>query len=156
MLYQVDMGELEEGGTLDEDTMPEWIKNMRGVALQNSRNMMNTPTLPTQASVAANVPPPTSFSEILPPPGLPPGLSVPQPPEIALPPGLPPPQMDHGQMGGPPPHIFPPQHGTPGLLGPPPGLLPPPGKCLYNILLFFFFNISTCPTKLMIHELNVT
>ena len=29
---QVDMSALEEGGMFDEDTMPEWMKSMRGVA----------------------------------------------------------------------------------------------------------------------------
>ncbi len=29
---QVDMAELEEGGMFDEDTMPDWMRSMRGVA----------------------------------------------------------------------------------------------------------------------------
>ena len=29
---QVNMADLEEGGTFDEDTMPDWMKTMRGVA----------------------------------------------------------------------------------------------------------------------------
>ena len=29
---QTNMSELEEGGTFDDDTMPEWMKTMRGVA----------------------------------------------------------------------------------------------------------------------------
>ena len=29
--FQVNMTELEEGGMFDEETMPEWMRSMRGV-----------------------------------------------------------------------------------------------------------------------------
>jgi hypothetical protein len=34
-VWQVDMVELEEGGMFDEDTMPDWMRSMRGVAPAN-------------------------------------------------------------------------------------------------------------------------
>ena len=68
------MAVLEEGGMFDEDTMPDWMKTMRGVAI-NPRPLNTNPTLPSAPS-PANVPPPVSFSEILPPPGLPPGKCI--------------------------------------------------------------------------------
>eukprot|EP00096_Caligus_rogercresseyi_P001282 TRINITY_DN1204_c1_g4_i1.p1 TRINITY_DN1204_c1_g4~~TRINITY_DN1204_c1_g4_i1.p1 ORF type:complete len:1087 (+),score=453.83 TRINITY_DN1204_c1_g4_i1:186-3446(+) len=108
---QVNMADLEEGGMFDEDTMPEWMKTMRGVALAS----------PAAAASVANVPPaqPPQFIPVpegLPPPVLDPGLSFGMP----LPP--PPPNV---LFGRPPPPI----PGPFNAAQPPPGLrlpFPPP------------------------------
>ena len=74
------MAELEEGGMFDEDTMPDWMKTMRGVAVSRPHAVL-TPTAQPPPSLGSIPPPaaavqqpPTSFSEVVqPPPGLPPG-----------------------------------------------------------------------------------
>jgi len=110
---QVNMMELEEGGMFDEETMPDWMRSMRGV------------------SHRASLPPPGQGFPTHADPGLPgmgqlpptlPGMGPPQ--ELG---GMPPmPPMD----GIHPPFGLPPPNGPPGLLGHPPGLLPPPGAPL--------------------------
>merc|ERR1719312_1544444 len=108
---QVNMMELEEGGMFDEETMPDWMRSMRGVAHRGS------------------IPPP---GQQFPPqseggmPGmgqLPPGITgmAPPPHEMGGMPPMPPMEGIHPPFGLPPPG------GPPGLLGHPPGLLPPPG-----------------------------
>ncbi|TRY76236.1 hypothetical protein TCAL_09590 [Tigriopus californicus] len=117
---QVDMVSLEAGGTFDEDTMPDWMKTMRGVA--------SAP----QAFTSHGAPAPSTPHFIPMPEGLTPnqilqtpvsgvseaiGLAVAA--ASAPPPGMHP----NFGLGQPPP---PPHHATlPSLLGAP-GILPPP------------------------------
>ena len=149
---QVNMALLEEGGMFDDDTMPEWMKTMRGVAptfaqqqqQQQQQQLMGQP--PAQAPQPQHpqfipipdglVPPTTAgtVGEIPHPPGLPPfGIPPPgAPPALA---GLLAPP--HGPAGmlpaAPPPSILlgpplgPPPAGAPGVLGGPPPGFPPPG-----------------------------
>ncbi len=136
---QVNMIELEEGGVFDEDTMPEWMKTMRGVAPDSQMPLTAPPPAAAAALTAQFIPVP----EGMPPPpnalGVPPptsASSIPTPASIAGPPpgmppfGLPPP-------GGPPPAaaaaaaaavagLMPPGP-PPNLLPGQPGVLPPPG-----------------------------
>ena len=42
---QTDMALLESGGMFDEDTMPEWMRTMRGVAPLGASSAMNVPLL---------------------------------------------------------------------------------------------------------------
>ena len=103
--------ELEEGGMFDEETMPDWMRSMRGVAHRGS------------------IPPPgQQFPQQseggMPGMGqLPPGMTgmAPPPHEMGGMPPMPPMEGIHPPFGLPPPG------GPPGLLGHPPGLLPPPG-----------------------------
>lgn len=111
---QVNMMELEEGGMFDEETMPDWMRSMRGVAHRGS--------MPPSGPAF----PPHSDGGVMPgmgqmPPGMP-GMGPPH--ELG---GMPPmPSME----GMHPPFGLPPPGGPPGLLGHPPGLLPPPGAPL--------------------------
>jgi hypothetical protein len=108
---QVDMVALEDGGTFDDDTMPEWMKNMRGVA-PNSMTQHQPGFIPVSSEAAMALqggvdPAMAAAHGIALPGGPPPGM-----PPYGLPPGIPPPG---GLLGHPPG----------GLLGA--GLLPPPG-----------------------------
>lgn len=111
---QVNMMELEEGGMFDEETMPDWMRSMRGVA--------NRGSIPPQGPGF----PPHSDGGGMPGMGqLPPGMPGMGPPhEMGGMPPMPPMEGMHPQFGLPPPG------GPPGLLGHPPGLLPPPGAPL--------------------------
>lgn len=96
---QVDMVTLEDGGTFDEDTMPEWMKTMRGVAPNLAQQLMGAPAVPGQfmgmpdglAAAASNPLLGVAVSQAdvpqvsVPPNGPPPGL-----PPFGLPPGPPP------------------------------------------------------------------
>lgn len=123
---QVDLVALEDGGTFDDDTMPDWMKNMRGIA-QNMPNYMGGPEvvgIPLQAAPVVDQmmlqqgPPPG-----VPPFGLPPGMA---PPGALLAPGAP--VLLPGLMHQPRFHGFPPPSFD--ASQPPPGLrmaFPPPG-----------------------------
>ena len=50
------MVELEEGGMFDEDTMPDWMKTMRGVAV--TRPSLQQPPNPFPDPVMQGLPPP--------------------------------------------------------------------------------------------------
>ena len=139
---QTDMALLESGGMFDEDTMPDWMRTMRGVAPSTSANSINTSLVlqpdpvqqtspqqpvgvqPTTTTVNVTSAPPPGFVNIPPAQALPgttqiPGIPAVPPgiPPFGLPPGLPPP----GAGLLPPP-------GTPsGLLAGAAGLLPVPG-----------------------------
>ncbi len=128
---QVNMAVLEEGGTFDDETMPEWMKTMRGVVPDSQM----APSAPSSGSggaqyipVPEGIPPPSTTlgvtpvvnPETAPAGGIPTTMSV----TAGPPPGMPPP------FGLPPPGAPPPP--AAGLLpsGPPPnlaGILPPPG-----------------------------
>ena len=139
------MSELEEGGMFDEDTMPDWMRTMRGVAHRSSLPPPGPqPGSHHQADPAAA---PLQLAGLPPPgqPGLPAHLSG---PELGGLHGLPPPFLQAGPGAGPgllphPPGL---QLGQPGQLilrpgfpaslapaGPPPGFpgfdssQPPPG-----------------------------
>ena len=96
---QVNMAELEEGGTFDEDTMPEWMKTMRGVApataVQN-----NVVTAPQFIPVPEGIPPPPTAMEQTPQPAFigmpPPSLTNMPPPNLLLPPRFPPTALPGG------------------------------------------------------------
>uniref|UniRef100_A0A0K2UEB3 Putative LOC100120342 [Nasonia vitripennis] n=2 Tax=Caligidae TaxID=72034 RepID=A0A0K2UEB3_LEPSM len=126
---QVNMADLEEGGMFDEDTMPEWMKTMRGVApIANAQASpaIGTPTISAPPAAPQFIPVPEGIPPVLePPPGL--NFGMPIPPPGALPPPnvlLAPPRF-----GRPPP---PPPRPIPGGFDtsqPPPGLrlsFPPP------------------------------
>ena len=55
------MAELEEGGMFDEDTMPDWMKTMRGVALSRpptqGQGGLPPPALSFQDTVIQGLPP---------------------------------------------------------------------------------------------------
>lgn len=125
---QVDMAALEEGGMFDDETMPDWMKTMRGVApqaVQQQQQFIPVPEgVPPQQTIVApvvtdpsHIPIPGAF----PPIGLPPGL----------PPVMPPPGLGAGLLPGLPRFGLPPP--TAQLTAPPPGFpgfdvsQPPPG-----------------------------
>ena len=134
---QVNMADLEEGGMFDEETLPDWLRSMRGSSVGGQQ-------YPGQETVLAPPPhlslPPHELItrmpqlEGMPPPFAPPGLGLLPPPGAPLgsnllirpPPGFPvfdpsqpPPARPAGVLGAP---LLPadsrPQ--APGLLGPPP------------------------------------
>ena len=148
---QVNMALLEEGGMFDDDTMPDWMKTMRGVAPSSFAGPQQMVQPQQQAASAPPqqqqhpqfipipdglVPPPNTgtVGEIPHPPGLPPfGLPPPGAPGLA---GLlAPPHSQAGLIGAAPPNILlgpplgpPPPAGAPtGVLGGPPPGFPPPG-----------------------------
>merc|ERR550519_2507294 len=101
---QVNMTELEEGGMFDEETMPEWMRSMRGVGRSSL-----PPSYPGQEH-------PLAPQGLLPP-------HMQGPPVGLAPPGMPPMDGLHPQFALPPPGA-----GPPGMIGHPPGaLLGPPG-----------------------------
>lgn len=120
--HHVNLIDLEEGGTFDEETIPDWIKNMRSSGL-------GMPMTPSAATMAPNMLPDMSK------------LTGPQPGFVRIPEGMSPViggQSDPTQIpvpGGPPPGIppfgLPPGLAQAGLLPgpvlPPAGLLGPPG-----------------------------
>ena len=139
---QTDMALLESGGMFDEDTMPEWMRTMRGVAPLCTTNTINIPLLmkpdqvqqtSPQQSVGIHTPntsinvtsaPPPGYINI--PPTAGPGLSGPQIPGLpTAPPGLPPFAIPPG-LPPPGPGLLPPPGAPPGLLAGGPGLLPVP------------------------------
>lgn len=157
---QTDMALLESGGMFDEDTMPEWMRTMRGVASLGTASSINIPLLmkpdqvqqisPQQSaglptpntSMNVTSAPPPGFINITPAAGQ--GISGPQIPGLpTAPPGLPPFALPPGI---PPPGagLLPPPGAPPGLLAGAPGLLPvpvtsipgiPPGAAQTNLLL---------------------
>ena len=140
---QVNMADLEEGGMFDEETLPDWLRSMRGSSVGGQQ-------YPGQETVLAPPPhlslPPHELItrmpqlEGMPPPFAPPGLGLLPPPGAPLgsnllirpqlvagpPPGFPgfdssqpPPVRLAGVLGAPLlPAVSRPQ--APGLLGPPP------------------------------------
>ena len=124
---QVNMVLLEEGGMFDEETMPEWMKSMRGVAISAANH---TPQFMPQEMERLPGPPP-GFVRI--PEGMSPAMGG---QEIANqisvpgvhPPGMPPFGLPHAGLlpGG---AVLP---GQAGLLGAPggPRLVAPPGILL--------------------------
>ena len=140
---QTDMATLEAGGMFDEDTMPEWMRTMRGVAPSINTNNLSVPLMlqpdqvqqisPQQPVGLQNSTNPAN-SVTAPPPGyvnLPSvtaaGLPVPQ--QIPCLPGAPPGLPPFGLPPGIPPGagLLPPPAGPSGLLAGAPGLLPAPG-----------------------------
>ena len=81
---QVDLVSLEDGGTFDEETMPDWMKNVRGNV---SQPLMTDPAtaalgMPLQAAVDPAL---AAIHGLALPPGPPPGMAP-----FGLPPGIPP------------------------------------------------------------------
>ena len=139
---QTDMALLESGGMFDEETMPDWMRTMRGVAPSSSSNSINIPLLlqqdSTQQTSQLPVGLPASTTSInvtsaQPPefvnmssvaaqniaggpqiPGMP--TAPPGLPPFGLPPGLPPPGAGLFPPPGTQPSLLP---GGPGLLGAP-------------------------------------
>ena len=70
---QVDMAALEEGGMFDEDTMPDWMRTMRGVAPTNA-TAAAAPSAAAAAAATPQTPAPSSTApQFIPvPEGLPP------------------------------------------------------------------------------------
>ena len=141
---QTDMALLESGGMFDEDTMPDWMRTMRGVA-PLSTNSINVPLLlqpdsilptspqqqvgiQTSTSIITTTAPPPGFVNI--PSGAAHGLPTRQIPGLSsAPPGIPP----FGLPPGLPPHgagLLHPPAPQPGLLAGAAGLLPSPGAAL--------------------------
>ena len=146
---QTDMALLESGGMFDEDTMPEWMRTMRGVAPLGASSAMNVPLLlnpeqvqqtSPQQSVGIHTPSGSINVTSAPPPGflnIPSaagqGLSGPQIPGLpSAPPGLPPFAIPPG-IPPPGPGLLPPPGAPPGLLTGAPGLLPAPVTSLPGI-----------------------
>ena len=141
---QTDMPLLESGGMFDEDTMPEWMRTMRGVASSTSSNAINVPLLlqpdlvlqsspqhpvivqATNTSINVTTAPPPGFVNIPPTAahGLPGGQQIPGLP--TAPPGIPPFALPPGLPPG--AGLLPPPGAHPGLLQGGPGLLPAPGS----------------------------
>ena len=137
---QTDLVELEEGGMFDEDTMPDWMKNIRSGANKPAPQTLIPDALgmPLQAhgvDPALMAALPTGPPPGVPPFGLPPGMPPPGAGLLVPPAGapvmLPPGMMAPHRFGPPPPHGAP--HGfPPGALDtsqPPPGMrmpFPPP------------------------------
>ena len=151
----MNISELEEGGTFDDETLPEWIRSMKAAATNASApqypvpggdpgaaHLLPPPGLPAglpghpghPADLVPGLPPPFA------PPGLPAGLiagqvpgapllGAPAPGNILLRPGFPP--AGAPIVTGPPPGFpgfdssQPPPVRLPGVLGVPPGILPP-------------------------------
>ena len=139
---QTDMPLLESGGMFDEDTMPDWMRTMRGVAPSTSSNTVNVPLLLQPELVQQSSPQqPTSLQAsntsinvstappgfvTIPPTaahGLPGGPQIPGLP--TAPPGIPPFGLPPGMPPG--AGLLPPPGAQPGLLQGAPGLLPAPG-----------------------------
>ena len=85
---QVDLVSLEDGGTFDEETMPEWMKNVRRDApTHNQQQPMMTEAaalgMPLQAAVDPALA--AMHAGLGLPPGPPPGMAP-----FGLPPGMPP------------------------------------------------------------------
>ena len=120
------MTELEEGGMFDEETMPDWMKTMRGVGRFLSATLISNQVLflsLMQTSFRSSLPPTYPQEHQIPPQGiqLPPHLQG--PPVGLAPPGMPPMDGLHPSFALPPPGAAP-----PGMMGHPPGaLLGPPG-----------------------------
>ena len=123
---QTDMAMLEDGGMFDEDTMPDWMKSMRGVApsTMTTNNLGHgAPSIvlqPDQMQQVSPQQPPAALIQTQQPPtavGIPPPFA-----SVGIPAGLPPPFAIPG-LPLPPPGPSP-------LLGPVggPGLLPVPGS----------------------------
>ena len=118
---QTDLVSLEDGGMFDDDTIPDWIKNLRSGQNKVAQPMMGADALgiPLQAVPHGVDPALAAAHGISLPGGPPPGV-----PPFGLPPGLPPP-------GG----LLAPPMGAPGIIPPnlmqprfaPPHGLPPPG-----------------------------
>jgi len=117
---QTDLASLEDGGTFDDETMPDWMKNVRGNAHSQQQPLMTEATalgMPLQAAVDPAL---AALHGLALPPGPPPGMAP-----FGLPPGMPPGGLAApGLLGG----IMPPR------FGPPPGFppsfdtsQPPPG-----------------------------
>ena len=103
---QTNLSHLEEGGTFDDDTIPDWMKNLRNT--QPAGIQSGFVPAPSDAAAAAALGVPLQAVPGVDPAGLAAhGIPIPGASPFGLPPGLPPPG---------------------GLLGHPPGvLLPPPG-----------------------------
>ena len=94
---QVDLVSLEDGGTFDEETMPDWMKNIRSSAPQQQQPMMNEATalgMPLQAAVDPAL---AAIHGLAIPQGPPPGMAP-----FGLPPGMPP-----AMAGAAPPGLLP-------------------------------------------------
>ena len=120
------MTELEEGGMFDEETMPEWMRTMRGVGrcpFDSSMARVFKRFALIKLVSRSSIPPSYPAEHQMPPQGiqLPPHLQG--PPVGLAPPGMPPMDGLHPQFALPPPGA-----GPPGMIGHPPGaLLGPPG-----------------------------
>ena len=122
---QIDMASLEDGGTFDEDTMPEWMKNMRGVVA--SAPLAALPPTAIQPTAVLAVPP----TFIAMPPQEPPAAAAAAPfvgpPLIHPPPPTPPVQLPN--LAAPPPNIMATLPPPPLAFNQPPPIFnqPPPG-----------------------------
>ena len=79
---QVDLVSLEDGGTFDEETMPDWMKNVRGNVSQPLMTEATALGMPLQAAVDPAL---AAIHGLALPPGPPPGMAP-----FGLPPGIPP------------------------------------------------------------------
>lgn len=136
---QVDLVALEDGGTFDEDTMPDWMKNMRSsnstsmtapanlVAAQQS--MLNEAAL---TGLPIQAPPVDLAGHLALPPGAPPPFGLPPGAGLLAPPAGAPGILPLGAPGALLPHRFghpPPFHPPFDTSQPPPGMrmpFPPP------------------------------
>ena len=113
----VNLVELEEGGTFDEETIPDWIRNMRGgsmgMAVVPSATGLPTPIVLPDMNKMSGAPPP-GFVRI--PEGMSPAIGLSDPAHIPVP----------GPPPGLPPFGLPPSLAQAGLL-PGPGVLPGAG-----------------------------
>ena len=126
---QTDLASLEDGGTFDDETMPDWMKNVRGNAHSQQQPLMTEATalgMPLQAAVDPAL---AALHGLALPPGPPPGMAP-----FGLPPGMPPGGLAApGLLGG----IMPPRFGPPptNFSGLPPSFdksQPPPVNTFYN------------------------
>ncbi|KAK5650839.1 hypothetical protein RI129_001868 [Pyrocoelia pectoralis] len=139
----IDIELLEEGGMIDEDTMPAWMKNKSQNSVAPSSN---APVLSVDSSDISKVVGPTTAIDTSQPPPMPTASLLQPPPTLPIPlvnpfqlnnrllgmnipPGMMPPNVP---IGVPPPNMPPTAMMTNPLLGlgsfpqAPPGLLPPP------------------------------
>lgn len=124
----VKIKDLEEGGMVDEDTMPTWMKesmNQKEIPPQQPPPAMipsmfaAPPMVDGMPQIDTSQPPPQpGMAGLLPPPGMVPG-QFPLGPRLMG--GLPPPGMMPMGVPGMPPHMMLP----PGNMIPPPGVPPP-------------------------------
>ena len=117
----VNLVELEEGGTFDEDTIPDWIRTMRGapmgMTVAPSAAGLPTPVVLPDMNKLSGAPPP-GFVRI--PEGMSPAMGQGDPAHIPVPGGPP------GPPPGLPPFGLPPSLAQAGLL-PGPAVLPGAG-----------------------------